>query len=434
MIARTDRATEVLQAAIAIGQTLCATAFWDAEHTQCNWIGRTIDDSTTGAPGLSAAALGPDLYAGSAGMALFLTELHGQTGDPIAHQTALGAFRRSLRSLRRFSGTLFPLSFFSSHLGLAYVAHRLIDHDPGAGLEDDRQWLLDQVAGALATPHPLDVMAGNAGAIPVLLALARHPGLEYCGEFARACGVELCATATWDGAACAWEPYGLSGEPAASPPRTGLSHGASGMAVALLELYAATGDIQFLKTARGAFAYEDRLFSPAQGNWLDTRLPYTHQDGVPVGACQTAWCHGAPGIVLAHLRAQVLDPEYADVYAAMARIALATTTAAIEHNLHLPRFDTSLCHGLAGLAEVALLCGELLGDQTYLALAANIATELIQRYGTTGDWPSGVPSGGPNPTLMLGTAGIGYYFLRLRAPQEIPSLLLMRPRNSPGSR
>jgi hypothetical protein len=42
----------------------------------------------------------------------------------------------------------------------------------------------------------------------------------------------------------------------------------------------------------------------------------------------------------------------------------------------------------------------------------------------TGDWPSGMPSGGPSPALLLGTAGIGYHLLRLHDPARVPPVLL----------
>ena len=40
-------------------------------------------------------------------------------------------------------------------------------------------------------------------------------------------------------------------------------------------------------------------------------------------------------------------------------------------------------------------------------------------------WPYGVTSGGETPNLMLGTAGIGYFYLRLYDAAAIPSVLLL---------
>ena len=137
--------------------------------------------------------------------------------------------------------------------------------------------------------------------------------------------------------------------------------------MALFELHAATGHSEFLETARNAFAYEDSLFNPGRGNWPDLR----EEASTSGFAC--VWCHGAPGIVLVRLRAAALDPERSDTYLAMARTGLATSLAAIDHGLSNPRWDTSLCHGLAGMGEILLIAGKLLDDSSYHARAIALA-------------------------------------------------------------
>ena len=42
-------------------------------------------------------------------------------------------------------------------------------------------------------------------------------------------------------------------------------------------------------------------------------------------------------------------------------------------------------------------------------------------------WPCGVMGGWETPNLMLGLAGIGYFYLRLHDPAMIPSTLLVHP-------
>ncbi|HYP18471.1 MAG TPA: lanthionine synthetase LanC family protein, partial [Chloroflexia bacterium] len=42
-------------------------------------------------------------------------------------------------------------------------------------------------------------------------------------------------------------------------------------------------------------------------------------------------------------------------------------------------------------------------------------------------WPCGVMGGGENPSLMLGLAGIGYFYLRLYDPDKVPSVLMLQP-------
>jgi class II lanthipeptide synthase len=87
----------------------------------------------------------------------------------------------------------------------------------------------------------------------------------------------------------------------------------------------------------------------------------------------------------------------------------------------------SMCHGLAGNAEILLE-----GARAFPAsaprmrkLALEIADEGIEKHGKNGHkWPSGLPAG-DTPSLMVGLAGTGYFYLRLSG-RKAPSVLLMR--------
>lgn len=429
MSAQTVETTETaLRAAERIGRGLCETAFWDEGKRLCTWMSRTdVEDASGAGVAAAVAALGPQLYSGTAGVALFLGELYGLTGDAEVGRTAEGALRRTVSHLRRRETQTAAISFHLSHLGAAYVLGRFTDFGLGADLRDEAGWLLDEVARSLEGEHLLDTLGGNAGAVPALLALSARPGFGRCLELARACGEELCRTAVRGGDTCAWEATRASGPTFTSPPMTGLSHGACGMALALLELYARDGGEHFLQTARGAFAYEDTLFSPAANNWVDVRFPYGDYGGAPSGSTQLTWCHGAPGIGLTRARAARLDPERAAAYEQTARVALSVTMAAARQNLQAPRSDATLCHGLAGLSEILLLGGESLDDRDYREAAHAVAAELIRRYDESGDWPSGIQTGGANPMFMIGVSGIGHHFLRLHAPDRVPPVLIIKP-------
>jgi hypothetical protein len=411
-----------LDAAIRIAQALCRSAHWDRERRLCNWMGRSTSEVTQGgALAPTSSALGPDLYGGSAGVALFLSQLYALTGDTSCRTTALGAIARSIRQVDRRPGDLAsPVSFFCGYLGLAYAAHRIGDLMGDAELDGHAQALLDRLPDAIAAPHLLDLIGGNAGAIPALLALG--PMSARCTDWAVALGEELCEAAERKDGTWTWDPNVASGPDTGSAPLTGLSHGAAGIGLALLELYAVTGRSEFREGARGAFTYEDSLFDPAQGNWPDLRGPT--QPGAPPRYAR-AWCHGAPGIALARLRAAALDPADAETHLSVARAAIATTLQAIDQDLAPPSRDASLCHGLTGLMEILVIAGRSLGEPSWLARAATVANTLIDRHAIPGDWPSGVATGGPNPSLMLGLAGIGYTFLRLHDPDSVPSVLLL---------
>ena len=136
------------------------------------------------------------------------------------------------------------------------------------------------------------------------------------------------------------------------------------------------------------------------------------------------WCHGAPGITLSRLRAfELLKGE---VHRSEAAIALAATRDAIAADFARGSGNFSLCHGLAGNADVLLEGTRTLGADWEDARwwAYRVATFGIETYATDSGWPCGI-LGGQAPSLMLGLAGIGLFYLRMH-DTAIPSVLLLR--------
>ena len=155
------------------------------------------------------------------------------------------------------------------------------------------------------------------------------------------------------------------------------------MGLALLELDRATGDGRFRFAAEMAFLYERRLFNEERSNWPDLRhdlfdqpvdeLRRAVRDGKPPvyeETYMTAWCHGAPGIGLARLRAFELTGQ--DVYRQEAEAALRSTLQAVEDELSQGG-NYSLCHGIGGNCELPLLAAELLGDPELRQVAERAA-------------------------------------------------------------
>ena len=86
----------------------------------------------------------------------------------------------------------------------------------------------------------------------------------------------------------------------------------------------------------------------------------------------------------------------------------------------------SLCHGLGGNADLFLLAADVLGEERYRGPADAIGMrgiELVQLQHNA--WPCGVVNGGEAPGLLLGLAGIGYFYLRLYDAKRVPSMLLI---------
>jgi lantibiotic modifying enzyme len=416
----TARDPAFLEAAANLGARLCRDAVWDG--ARCNWMG-DAQDSLGGQLVVVHRAMGPALYEGTAGIALFLARLYAATGARPFRTAARGALRQALGAMERVPA---PLRI-GLHGGWTGIAWALADAGEALGEEE---WTAEsaRIGRALADvePHPaaVDVISGSAGAIPALLDLARRHGDPALEEAALRHGEFLYGAAHRHDAGWSW----LTMDAPMRRHLTGYSHGVAGVALALLELWAATGDARFRHAAEQGFRYEALFYSPEHGNWPDFRLfgdPAAAAAAPPTYAM--AWCHGAPGIGLSRLRAWELTGDDARLREALA--ALATTARALDAAvMNGGGFGYSLCHGDAGNAELPLLAARVLGDASQAERAVRVGRAGIERHLLTGSpWPCGVPAGGETPNLMLGLAGIGWFYLRLFDP-ALPAVLLLTPR------
>jgi lantibiotic modifying enzyme len=416
-----------LETAQAIAAHLARTAVWDGDR--CNWIG-SATEPVNGMFQNVQRACGADVYAGTAGVAQFFSQLLARQPDAALEETLEGAVNHVLRDQATTAGTS-NYAYYCGALGLASTLLELGERHAradwtAAGLER-----LEQVCAQPVQDHEIDVISGVAGAVPVLLRImARHPDPRL-GEAAVRCGDFLVSKASKQPNAWAWEA--LAGQPA----MTGYSHGAAGIALALLELYRATGNPTYYTGAMMGFNFERLLFNPQLQNWPDLRE--LNAPGLPAPAADTppsygdAWCHGAPGIALSRLRAWQLTGD--EAFRQEAEIALNTTHRGIYHMLTAPaaQVSFSLCHGLAGNADIMLDGSRILQNGLYRQVAEAAGTYGIERFHRPGlSWPSGVndPSGATPgraeaPGLLLGLAGTGYFYLRLAFPEKVDSVLVL---------
>jgi lantibiotic modifying enzyme len=410
-----DPRERFLDVAWSIGARLCRDAIWDGDR--CNWLGDSME-AHGGEWKVAHKSFGPDLYSGTAGIALFLARLHRFRPDPLLAQTARGAIRQALsRALEIPPQARHAL--YSGWVGLALVlleSAQLLD-DPS--LRGEALRLADGQRGGELDPMSLDIISGAAGAITGLGAIDRRLGGDRYLDEARRLGEHLLAHAHRDGEVWSWTTLPPMG-PQEQKDLTGYSHGAAGIALALLELSVRTGDARYRDGALGGFAYERKQFSPEQQNWPDFRSfasPTPQQPGYSL-----AWCHGGPGIGLSRVRAFVLTKD--ETYRREAEAAIAGTYRPMMMPAAAENY--SLCHGLGGNAELFIVAADMLGDERYRGAAEAVGDRGIQTVHVhRNPWPCGVLSGGETPNLMLGTAGIGHFYLRLYDAAAVPSVLLL---------
>jgi len=352
---------------------------------------------------LTAAALGADLYGGTSGVALFLSYLFRETSDPRVRRTALGALEHALSRSRDVPPGR-SCALYTGGLGIAVVAVRC-----GAILKAESIWKRGVALAKQAVRHAGslgddDLISGKAGALVGFLGLAAELDDEGYLRAATEIGQQLRDVA---------------------PTLTGMAHGAAGMIHALIELSVVTGDEDVRGAAARLASYEDRWFDAGTANWSDLREGHLRAPDDIGARSGIAWCHGAPGIVLARRRN---DSFPQDVLRETTQAGLRMTERWVRAAIATRPGNYSLCHGLTGNVEALLEYANATGAGAGVAsgLAHQVAELGAAEHGSTGvAWPCGTP-GGETPALMIGLAGIGYFYLRLRDPR-IPSIL------APGS-
>jgi len=399
---------QIVQQAIAIAQDLKQRAIRAADSS-ATWIGLGYVPE---AQRFQLQPLGYGLYDGSSGVALFLAALETVTGDNGFRNLTLEA----LQPLRKFlqnsnsknQQKIARQTGIGGATGLGSVLYALVRisqllREPVL-LQDAKQAASLMTLEAINTDRNFDVTSGAAGAILGLLALYKATVDPAVLEQATTCGHHLLNNrVNNDAGPRAW--LTLDGK-----LMTGFSHGAAGIAYALLRLYETTQNVSFLEAAIEAITYERSVFSPEAGNWPDLRGEKT--------SFMTSWCHGAPGIGLARLGGlSVLDT--CEIRQEI-EVALKTT-----QQVSLQDLDR-LCCGNFGRMEVLLVAAHQLSRLELLETAQKQAAWVVSRAEQAGSFylfPN-LPRDIYIPGLFLGIAGIGYELLRLAYSGLLPSVLL----------
>ena len=372
------------------------------------WIGLDwLGDSEV----FQLVCLGPELYNGVSGIAVFLAAHAAVTGCKSSGELALAGMSHLRKNLRGRNAARMARSLgIGGATGLGSIVYALTVMSKS--LHDDDLLADAHVAAELftddliAADKQLDVMGGSAGAILGLLRLYRDTQSSDVLKRAIKCGEYLLRQPRvgpeghrgWSGQGSG--PHGLNG----------MSHGAAGFAYALASLSAATGRDEFAKAASECIAFENLSYDAERSNWPDLR-----DDGEPGWPCQ--WCHGAPGIGLARIAMTKRGGLDSKLLATDIRNAL----VGVERGWPGP-LDT-LCCGALGSIEFFCEAGSALGRSDLRELASRRLMNLLEAATSTGDyrWNSGNRQF--NLGLFRGLAGVGYTSLR-QVDGSLPNVII----------
>lgn len=408
-----------LETANRIGVRLCRDALWDG--ARCNWLGDSME-YVGNAWTVTQRTFGPDLYSGTSGIALFLARLFGLTQERLYRTTAEGGLRQAWSRLEDVLSVA-RVGFYSGLSGIAYVSITFGEIFANQKSVDQGLQVLESLTHEDVNQEGLDVIAGSAGAIPALLDIYRRYPRDFLLDLAIRHGEHLLDTARKSDIGWSWDTLNRP----AGRDLTGFSHGTAGIGWALLELSTQTGQERFGAAAQQAFRYEQHWFSAEYQNWPDLRGsadPTRNPNETP--NYTLAWCHGAPGIGLSRVRAFALTGDAG--YKSEAEIAVRTTETTLNQSAAAGQSNFSLCHGLGGNAELLIYASQVLGNAEYKSVADRLGESGIEWFERRHvPWPCGVVGGGETPNLMLGIAGIGYFYLRLFDPARIPPVMIVVP-------
>jgi type 2 lantibiotic biosynthesis protein LanM len=403
----------MVQQAVAIAQDLQQRAIRAADGS-ATWIGLEF---LPHAKRFQLQPIGYNLYDGSCGIALFLAAVTKVTDDNQFRDLSLGALQPLRKILQHLDSEseqkITKLIGIGGAVGLGSIVYALVQIsqflDEATLLEDAKRAASLISPAAIAADQLFDIMAGAAGAILGLLALHEVTADPAVLEQAAICGHHLLNhRITSD---TGFRTWAIPDE----EPLTGFSHGAAGIAYALLRLSETTQDAAFQEAAQEAIAYERSVFSPTVGNWPDLRS-LINSDNQP--SFMTSWCHGATGIGLARLGSlAILDNP--DIRQEIA-IALNTTLKFGLQDIDHP------CCGNCGRIDLLLVAAQKLSRPELREIAQKQAAWVVAKAKQAGAFHlfPNLPKDVYNPGFFQGTAGIGYELLRLAYPNILPSVLL----------
>jgi lantibiotic biosynthesis protein len=414
----TETRQQYAQIASKIALKICRDAIWNGDA--CNWISVSNEDHF-GTPKAYAKALNLDFYSGTSGILFYLISVHKIFKDDILEETIRGTVNQILSQIQSLS-IYGKLGF---HTGLSGISFALIS--AGENL-NNASWttqglqLMEEIDGLDLAEQGLDVIDGAAGTIPLLIRYAQQFDRPQLLKIAEKLGNHLLEKAQISTQGISWNTAGPQKQ-----NLTGQAHGTSGIATGLLDLYVATKNEKYKEAALKALQYENHHFSHQHQNWADFR-DFSQISGLTNAPTEAsfsscAWCHGAAGIALSRLRAyQVLDDSTMKKDAEIA----------IEKTLQELRFQaiesTSLCHGIAGNSDILITASQIL-NKPELTIKANesgdyMIKELFQK---NIPFTNGLHNTHEIPDMMLGSAGVGYFFLRLYDAKQFESILLVSP-------
>lgn len=383
------------------------------------------------------------IYAGVSGIVLFFLELHKFTSESKYKTAAVEGMRWVLNHCKQKPSSNY--AFFTGRMGVSYTLLKMAEATGESNWTEKALEIAKPCTSMLESPFLIDdLINGSSGVALGLLHLHAATGETWILKAIDLFVKHLIDSAHQGPKGLFWDRSNKS-----ISGLCGFSHGAAGIGWVFLELGHYFRNEAFYRITQQAFLYESFFYDETLKNWQDLRKGiYTDEDEeahrkaymennlefFTRGGSMNAWCHGAAGIGLSRLRTYELfknknafdDDNYnhklvePDITKAIEK----TTQTDIDEKDGIPLFI--LCHGRTGNAELFLKAYETFNDKKYLSLAETVAQKTLAYRNEKDNYLSGYRYAGQeeDTSLFMGTTGIGYFYLRLLAPHEVPSIMI----------
>jgi type 2 lantibiotic biosynthesis protein LanM len=351
--------------------------------------------------------MGLDLYAGRAGVALFLAALYAVTGEARYQGQAVAALGVDARGrLDSLSLDQLTLSGIGIGVGVGSLAYALRKIGQLTGdqhmLALSRSVLSRITLKSIEQDSQMDVLGGTPGALLAACVFLKEDREDSILELADSCKSAILRKVL--------APR-QHREHSVKFNRLGLAHGAAGIAYSLCRLYELIADDRLREGAALLLSEESGKYSASHGNWLDTRYEESSR-----AYEANAWCNGGCGIGIARL-------------GCLNALGSSAVLRDITRSLHLTERRgvaacDHVCCGEGGNLELLLLSSEMFGSQRLASTLHTRAMAVMRRASKRDGFALPFPM--RDAGFFMGLSGIGYQLLRLARPDILPSILLFQ--------
>lgn len=356
---------------------------------------------TSYAPGYGCTMVHADpesLYDGVIGTAIAIGEAGRLLNNPEWIKISKSVFNPILRgkapvSVARGGGLARGLG------GLIYAMIRIAEVADDAELINAASALCVEYSENIYERKELDeVLYGRGGYLLALIALyKRHRSPDVAAIIEKTAQGLIDRAVQHDNGMC-WKV--LDGHSICN-----LSHGTSGISMALARWYELSGDPKAKEIVQGAIRYDDSFWDEKENGWIDARVERLADEA----RTTWSWCNGRSGGLLARLAiSEAMKTSFLDDYTSRALNA--------DRSDIFEEASPGLCCGTAGLLDVLLKINELYPTAS-LQDSIGRATDLVAVHSPASHYSNLTPG------LFTGTSGLAFALLRAANPIQVKSLL-----------